>query len=348
MSDLLNNTNDLNLAIPLNNGVPNPLTQTLLPYTISYRTRNASFYVQDQWTHGRMTLQGALRFDRNWSFSPEQTIPASAFPPVGPDVPGDARRQRLQGHLAARRHRLRRVRQRQDRRQGERRQVPGADQQQQQLHPVQSDPKDRDHDHPDWTDADADFVPDCDLRSPVANGECAAMAASTFGTATRTTAALDPKILDGWSRRSNDWQIGASVQQQMLPRVSVEAGYFHRWLNNFTVTDNQAVGPADFTQFSVTAPSDPRLPGGGGYPSTVSTTWCQTSSARSATTSPCLGLRRAVSALPRRAGQRQRQAGRRPDLPVRRQQRQDGPGQLRGARAGAGAVDHRPRRRARW
>ena len=38
-----------------------------------------------------MTLQGALRFDRNWSFSPEQTIPASAFlasPLVFPETPG--------------------------------------------------------------------------------------------------------------------------------------------------------------------------------------------------------------------------------------------------------------------
>ena len=65
--------------------------------------------------------------------------------------------------------------------------------------------------------------------------------------------------------RSNDWQIGVSVQQQVLPRVSVEVGYFRRWLNNFTVTDNLAVGPGDFTPYSITAPSDPRLPGGGGY-----------------------------------------------------------------------------------
>ena len=38
-----------------------------------------------------MTLQGALRFDHNWSFSPEQTIPASAFlasPLVFPETPG--------------------------------------------------------------------------------------------------------------------------------------------------------------------------------------------------------------------------------------------------------------------
>jgi hypothetical protein len=55
------------------------------------------------------------------------------------------------------------------------------------------------------------------------------------------------------------------VQQQVLPRVSVEIGYFRRWLNNFTITDNLAVGPNDFTQYSITAPTDPALPGGGGY-----------------------------------------------------------------------------------
>src|SRR5262249_12426968 len=63
----------------------------------------------------------------------------------------------------------------------------------------------------------------------------------------------------------NDWQIGASVQQQVLPRVSIEVGYFRRWLNNFTITDNLLTTAADYTQYTMTAPSDPRLPGGGGY-----------------------------------------------------------------------------------
>ena len=80
-----------------------------------------------------------------------------------------------------------------------------------------------------------------------------------------TTAAIDPRLLNGWGIRPNDWQVGASIQQQVLPRVSVEYGYFWRWLGNFTTTDNLLVGPADFTPFSVTAPVDSRLPGGGGY-----------------------------------------------------------------------------------
>ena len=54
------------------------------------------------------------------------------------------------------------------------------------------------------------------------------------------------------------------MQQEILPRVSVEVGYFRRWLDNFFVNDNLATVPSDFTPFSVTAPTDARLPGGGG------------------------------------------------------------------------------------
>ena len=51
-----------------------------------------------------------------------------------------------------------------------------------------------------------------------------------------------------------------------MPNVYVDGGYFRRWYGNFLATDNRALAPADFTGFSVTAPSDGRLPGGGGYP----------------------------------------------------------------------------------
>ena len=76
---------------------------------------------------------------------------------------------------------------------------------------------------------------------------------------------FDPAALEGWGVRPADWEFGVSVQQEVLPRVSVEVGYFRRWLDNFFVDDNLATVPADFTPFSVTAPADSRLPGGGGY-----------------------------------------------------------------------------------
>jgi hypothetical protein len=50
-----------------------------------------------------------------------------------------------------------------------------------------------------------------------------------------------------------------------MPQVSVSVGYFRRWYGNFTATDNLAVGPENFSAFSVPAPSDSRLPDGGGY-----------------------------------------------------------------------------------
>ena len=55
------------------------------------------------------------------------------------------------------------------------------------------------------------------------------------------------------------------MQREIVPRVSVDVGYFRRIYGNFTVTDNLTLGPQDYDPFSVAAPSDSRLPGGGGY-----------------------------------------------------------------------------------
>jgi hypothetical protein len=63
-----------------------------------------------------------------------------------------------------------------------------------------------------------------------------------------------------------DYQIGFAIQQEVLPRVSVEVAYNRRWWGNYTVTDNQAVTPNMYDKYSVIAASDSRLPDGGGYP----------------------------------------------------------------------------------
>jgi hypothetical protein len=85
-----------------------------------------------------------------------------------------------------------------------------------------------------------------------------------FGTGKPSTF-YDPEIMKGWGVRPADWQIGATVQHEVLPRISLEVGYARRWLQNFTVTDNLLQAATDFTQYSVVAPLDARLPNGGGH-----------------------------------------------------------------------------------
>ena len=55
-----------------------------------------------------------------------------------------------------------------------------------------------------------------------------------------------------------------AAMAELVRNVSLDAGYFRRWYGNFLATDNLALAAADFNQFSVVAPNDSRLPGGGG------------------------------------------------------------------------------------
>ena len=47
--------------------------------------------------------------------------------------------------------------------------------------------------------------------------------------------------------------------------MSLDVSYWRRVQGNFSITDNALVGPGDFDPYCVIAPSDPRLPNGGGY-----------------------------------------------------------------------------------
>jgi hypothetical protein len=244
-------------------------------FTQKDRVRYTALYAQDQWTMGKMTLQGALRFDRAWSYSPAQSIGPTNFLLTKldfPETPGVNSYKDIspRGGVAY--------------------DVFGNGKTSvkvnfgKYLEPASNLNGNYSISNPiariattttrTWTDNGAagpgtpgygDFIAQCDLIMVDANGECGRMASPTFGTAARTTAAIDPAILNGWNMRPGDWQYGFSVQQEVLPRVSVEAGYFHRWLTHFTTTDNTLVSASDYTTYTLQAPLDPRLPGGGGY-----------------------------------------------------------------------------------
>ena len=61
--------------------------------------------------------------------------------------------------------------------------------------------------------------------------------------------------------RGNNWEYSAVIQHELLPRVSVTAGYYRRNFYNLQVNDNQNVGLSDWSApFSINTPTDTRLP----------------------------------------------------------------------------------------
>jgi hypothetical protein len=115
-----------------------------------------------------------------------------------------------------------------------------------------------------WNDANLNYVPDCNLNNPLANGECGALSANQFGKPNVLATTLDPQLVSGSGARPYSWEFSGGVQHQLGAAVSLDVAYFHRMYGNFTVTHNQAVTPADYDPYCVTVPVDPRLPGGGG------------------------------------------------------------------------------------
>jgi hypothetical protein len=104
-----------------------------------------------------------------------------------------------------------------------------------------------------WTD-NGDRIPQCDLSNSALNGECGPWQNLNFGNPFNTTR-VNPDIMHGWGNRPFDWQFGVALQQELLPRLSVDVAFNRRWWSNFYVTDNQALGPSDFDQFNIAAPA---------------------------------------------------------------------------------------------
>jgi len=265
-------TNNQFLQYRVNNGVPNQITQTLMPFDRHDRVRYTALYAQEQWTRGRMTLQGAVRYDNAWSYFLEQRLGPTRFAPVGivyPQTDGVTGFHDLTPRVGVAYDLFGNGKTSVKINAGRYLEAAAALGIYSASNPVTRVSTSATR---TWTDSNTNWVADCDLLNPAAQNltaaggdNCAALSDQNFGRPTTFSNSIDPAVLGGWGVRSGDWGIGASVQQELLPRVSAEIGYFRRWLVNFNVNDNRRVTAAQFDRFSITAPADPRLPDGGGY-----------------------------------------------------------------------------------
>ena len=271
------------LAYRFNQGVPNRVTYRLPTRSNNTVTQLYGVFVQDQYTRNRLTLSGAVRWDRASSYAPvegngvsrtsflnpttitfDKTPGVDAYNDISPraglayDVFGNGRTA-----LKLRWGRY--------------------------LGFASNDPPFTSTNrgativatvNRNWTDNDGDKVVDCDLLNPAAQGPtagvvtvdtCAVLTGNdaNFGQPGAATI-VDPELLKGWGVRTHDYQTEVTLQQEILPRVSAEIGYIHRTFHGFMVTSDLNRDPnRDWASYDVTVPSDARLPGGGGYPLTI-------------------------------------------------------------------------------
>jgi hypothetical protein len=245
------------------NGRPTAVTYYGDPSTSeSYIRPNLGVYGQDQWIVKRVTVNAGLRFDY-WSTGFEnQSIAPTQYVPVTRSVPGRVAvswkdlSPRLgvaydvfgTGKTALKASINRYVLQQNS-------SLATA------LNPiVNNNSVTR-----TWTDTDGDYVVQGDPLNPAANGELGRSTNLNFGNPATNTA-YAPAWATGFNKRPYNWEMSASIQHELMPRLSVNAAYFRRVYGNFYVTDNTAVSASDYSPYCVPVPVDSRLPTRGGQP----------------------------------------------------------------------------------
>jgi hypothetical protein len=275
--------NSTGLTYTFTNGQPISFSWRIAPWQTANRTRYEAFFAQDQWTLGRATVQGAVRYDHAWSWFPAEhngapqaglfnpqpirfaeTKGVTGYNDITPrvglayDLFGNGKtavKVNVGKYLQAATNQTQYVI-------GN----PALD-----ARNGRGGPRFITTTSRAWTDVNGNKLPDCTILNPAAQDNsasggdvCGPWLNPSFGSSVAPLT-IDPEVLHGWGIRPWDWQFGASIQQQIIPRVSVEVGYNRRWWGNFFVVDNRAAGPNDFVPYTVTAPQNPNLPDGGGY-----------------------------------------------------------------------------------
>jgi hypothetical protein len=273
-SQLARVANQTQMRYTFNNGVPASFGYYIAPrWEQNDRTVSNSLYAQDQWTLGRVTLQGGLRFDRASSWAPAEhngttatsrfnvlpisfprTVSVRGYNDLTPrmgiagDVFGNGKTA-IKANL------------------GKYLQSATTDEIYTANNPANlfvTSVLAR-----NWVDGNGNFVVDCDLSNPLAQNSlttggdsCAALGGPNlnFGNPNPSLTVVNPAILGGWGVRPWDWQLGASVQQEIAPGVSMNVGYNRRWFGNFFVVSNSLTTAADYDTWTFTAPQNPALP----------------------------------------------------------------------------------------
>jgi hypothetical protein len=242
-------------ALIVRNAQPFQVTVRTTPYTARERlVADLGLYAQDTWTIKRLTLNAGIRFDYLNNRVDAQDAPGGTwigprhfdalenvpnFKDIGPRV-GVAYDLFGNGKTALKASVSRYV---------QTSTVGTA----RQLNPLATSVNSTTR---TWGDTNRDGIPQL--------SELGALTNTAFGQVNIATR-YDPETINGWFKRRNNWEFSTSITQELIDRVSADVAYYRRSQGNFTTTDNLDVSPNEFQPYCVTAPTDSRLPNGGGY-----------------------------------------------------------------------------------
>ena len=242
-----------------NGGVPFQVVQWRSPKY--YRIRTAplmGFYGQDQWTLKRLTLTAGLRFDYLSAYAPAETLPAIPefrLPSLDlPEVKNVPKWETLTPRVGMAydmfgngRTAIKAAIGKYNETESNGLAIASAPSNAIASQTLRS-----------WTDTNGNRIPDCDLGSSAANGECGAWLTPTFGQKIPATT-YDPNMLVGFNKRNYSWQTSVTLQQELVKNVALNVGYFRTWYGNQRITVNRALDTIGFDEYCVTVPTDSRL-----------------------------------------------------------------------------------------
>jgi hypothetical protein len=98
-----------------------------------------------------------------------------------------------------------------------------------------------------WTDLNHDGIPEFNELGPSTN--------LNFGLPVLSTT-YAPDVSRGWGSRPYNWEYTVNVQQELRPGWALNVGYYRRWYDNLSWTNNTLVSPSNFTPFTFVSPLD--------------------------------------------------------------------------------------------